>query len=320
MTGATVAPGSGVAESVIGRAVHVKVPATSANLGPGFDTLGLALGLHLDVEVAEGEAGGAWLEAEGEGAGELPRTRENLLHRAYALAASREGVAAPPVRFRSRSEIPLARGLGSSAAAVVAGLSAFEAVTGHTLSDERLLRYCLAFEGHLDNAAAALFGGFVTACVVPDGAPVVVRRDWPAELRVVVAVPDLRLETSRAREVLPERVSRADAVFNLQRAALFHAAISERRWDLLAEAMRDRLHQPYRAALVPGLAEALALEPDGRLLGVALSGAGSSVVALAAGDTGAVASRLGGCFARHGLPVRTLALEADPRGRQFLST
>lgn len=293
--------------------ITIRVPASTSNLGAGFDTLGLALRLYLDVDVLPYEDGSPWLEAEGEGAGEIATTRENLIHRAYDLAASREGVEAPPVCFRTRNAIPLARGLGSSGAAAVAGLTAFEAVTGRALPEERLLRYCLELEGHLDNAAAALVGGLVTACVVPDGAPIVVRRDWPEELHVVVVVPEARLSTAKAREVLPAAVARADAIYNIQRAALFHAALAERRWELLAEAMRDRLHQPYRAALVPGLAEALALGPESGLLGVALSGAGSAVVGLATSEVEAAAANLAACF--DSVPVRTLVLDADPLGR-----
>jgi homoserine kinase len=295
----------------------IRVPASTSNLGPGFDTLGLALKLYLDVDVlAAGPAGGLEVDVEGEGAAGVPRTGENLLHRAYDLAAARGGVDAPAVCFRARSEIPVSRGLGSSAAAVVAGFSAFEAVTGRELSLDRLLELGHEIEGHCDNVAPSILGGLVTTWTPEAGPPGALRREWPAHIRAVVVIPELHLRTAEAREVLPRSVPRGDAIFNLQRVALFHAALAEGRWDLIGEAMRDRLHQPYREPLLPGLREALELEPDGALLGVALSGAGSAVLAFAASEFEAVGARVAACFARHGVGTSTRVLEVDPHGRQ----
>jgi homoserine kinase len=297
----------------------IRVPASTSNLGAGFDTLGLALEIYLEVEVEAVNGEEEELVVEGEGAGEIATSRENRIHRAYRLAAARASVEAPPVRFRARNEIPLARGLGSSAAAAVAGLTAFEVVAGHELGRETLLACCRELEGHLDNAAASLDGGFVTVCVADDERTYVVRREWPDELRVVVVLPDVGLETAAARRVLPASYPRADAVFNLQRVALFHAAVAERRWELLGEAMRDRLHQPYREALVPGAKEAFTLAPDLDLVGVAMSGAGSGVVALARNDVERAAARVEACFAARGVATRTLHVGVDRRGRRLLT-
>jgi homoserine kinase len=302
--------------------ITIRVPASTSNLGSGFDTFGLALGLYLDVTVApcdDPELDGAIVDAEGEGAGEIPPGPENLVNIAYRLAGVREGVEPPPASFRVRNEIPVARGLGSSAAAAVAGFVAYEAMSGVAIPEERLLAYGVEMEGHCDNIAAAALGGFVTCCTVGRAVPAVVRAEWPEELRAVVVVPDIPLSTGEARRILPESVPRRDAVFDVQRAALFGAAVAARRWDLLGEAMRDRLHQPYREALLPGLADALALEPDGATLGVAMSGAGSAVLALATEDFEAVGERVARCFASRGVRTRTLVLAADHLGRRVLT-
>jgi homoserine kinase len=300
--------------------VTVRVPASTSNLGPGFDTLGLALTLYIEVsaEVCEGSGDDVSIEVEGEGGAELPRTRENLVYRAYRLAAAREGVEPPPIRLRIRSEIPLARGLGSSAAAAVAGVSIFEAVTGSWLPLERVLELGLEMEGHCDNFAASVLGGLVTTCTPSGRPPVAVSTSWPSELRAVLVVPNVHMRTSAARGILPRTVLREDAIFNVQRVALLHAALRERRWNVLREAMRDRLHQPYRASLLPGLEEVFELEPEGPLLGVAMSGAGSGVIALALSDFEAVGERVARCFAAHNVKTSVMVLDVDTAGRTLV--
>ena len=302
--------------------ITIRVPASTSNLGAGFDTFGLALELYLDVTVEpcdDPARDGAIVAVEGEGAGELPETSDNLVNVAYRLAGVREGVASPPACFRVRNEIPVSRGLGSSAAAAVAGFVAFEVMTGVAIPEERLLAYGVEIEGHSDNVAASALGGFVTCCTVDRDVPAVVRTEWPAEIRAVVVVPEVPLSTEEARRILPGAVPRRDAIFDVQRAALFNAALGARRWDLLGEAMRDRLHQPYREVLLPGLSEALALEPSGAMLGVAMSGAGSAVLALATGDYEAAGDRIARCFASHGVASRVLVLAADHAGRRVLA-
>ncbi len=300
------------------EAVTIRVPASTSNLGAGFDTFGLALALYLDVmvEPCEPDEAGTIASVEGEGADELPTTADNVINEAYQLAATREGVTAPSVRFSVRNEIPVTRGLGSSAAAAVAGLAAFEAATGRPLSDERLIELGDEMEGHPDNIAASTLGGFVSCCAVEGRPPVVVRGEWPAALRAVLVIPDVPLPTSEARRVLPDSVPRADAIYNLQRATLFQAALAAGRWDALGEAMRDRLHQPYREHLLPGLAEVFALEPGGPLVGVAMSGAGSAVIALATDEFEAVGARIARCFVNHDISTTVRVLDADPRGRR----
>lgn len=301
--------------------ITIRVPASTSNLGAGFDTFGLALGLYLDVTVEHCDdpaVAGTIVEVEGEGVREIPTSVENLVNVAYRLAAAREGVGAPRVCFRVRNEIPVSRGLGSSAAAVVAGLTAFEIVTDTALSESRLITYGVEIEGHADNVAASLVGGFVTCLTAGVDVPIVARRAWPSQLRAVLVVPDVPMSTAEARRILPKHVARDDAIFNAQRAALFIAALDEGRWDSLGEAMRDRLHQPYREALLPGLAEALAVEVGGPLVGVALSGAGSSVLALATCDFDEIGVQIANCFSRHGTAATVHVLDADRNGRRVL--
>jgi homoserine kinase len=302
-----------------GRSVEVRVPASTSNLGAGFDCFGLALRLYLDVRatVAPEAEGPCRVRTAGEGSDALPRGGDNLIFRAMRLASAREGLSLPRVRLSVRNEIPPGRGLGSSAAAIVAGLSLGAALCGRELPGETLLRYATELEGHADNVAASLVGGWVTTCVGEDGGVLAVKRRWPSEIKAVVVSPHVTLDTSSARAALPREVSRADAVHNVQRAALFGAALEERADELLWEAMRDRLHQQHREHLVPGLADALATPRRPGLLGLALSGAGPSVVALARGHFAEIGEAVVGCFRKAGTEATVRLLEVEDEGARL---
>lgn len=297
----------------------IRIPGSTSNLGAGFDTLGLALAIYLDltVEPAGGDDVGT-LDLTGEGESSSPFGPDNLIHTAFRFAGAREGVDAPAVRFTAHNGIPFERGLGSSAAAIVAGIVAFSIASGRDLSNDRIIELGTAMEGHGDNAGPSTVGGLITCCQREGAPPLVVRTDWPRDIRAVVAIPELPIPTAEARAILPGSVSRADAIFNVQRAALFHAALGAGEWDKLGEAMRDRLHQPYRAGLLPGLAEALELETGGPLVGVALSGAGSAVLALATGDFEAIGERLAGCFRAEGIATTVRMLDVEREGWRML--
>jgi homoserine kinase len=302
-----------------GRSVEVRVPASTSNLGAGFDCFGLALRLYLTARAAvvPETSDPCRVRTAGEGGGAaLPTGGDNLIFRAMRLAAERENLSLPRVRLAVRNEIPLGRGLGSSAAAIVAGLTLSAALCGRELRDETLLRYATELEGHADNVAASLLGGWVTTCVREDGGVLAVRRRWPADIKAVVVSPHVQLETERARAALPREVSRADAVHNVQRAALFSAAIEERADDLLWEATQDRLHQPYRRDLVPGLDAALSTPRRPGLLGLALSGAGPSVVALARDNFKEIGEAVADGFRKSGVEATVRVLEVDEEGWQ----
>ncbi|MGB6431671.1 MAG: homoserine kinase [Candidatus Acidiferrales bacterium] len=297
------------------RTIAVRVPASSANLGAGFDCFGLALGLYLDVRarVVAGPPESCRVNYSGQGAESIPRTADNLIYRSALLLAEREGFRLPPLDLDVTNEIPLGGGLGSSAAAIVAGVLIGAAFAGRRVRPERLLSCASEIEGHADNVAAALHGGWVVLAQASSGI-LVVRRPWPNRIRAVVVSPDAQVDTRASRKKLSPEVLREDAVFNLQRVALFCAAIDAGRPDLLREAMRDRLHQPQRRNLVPGLAEALELFKRPGLLGVALSGAGPSVLAFADGHCQAIGEDIAAAFARHGMRSTVRVLTAGVPG------
>jgi homoserine kinase len=256
--------------------VTVRVPATIANMGPAFDVLGMAVTLHNVVRARL--AGEPTVEVAGEGAGVVPADATNLVYRAAAAVAAAAGRGAM-FALRCDNAIPLGRGLGSSAAAIVGGAVAANELLGRPLDRAALLDLAWRMEGHPDNVAAALLGGAVLA----DGADGRLRwtRFVPAwDAALVVGVPDYSLATERARAVLPEVVPLADAVYNVSRTAWLVAALLAGRPEWLAVAMEDRLHQPYRAPLAPGAAEARAAARAAGAYGAAVCGSGPAVLAV----------------------------------------
>jgi homoserine kinase len=255
----------------------VVVPGSISNLGPSFDALSVAVQIYLRAEVldvAPSEPDTIAWEFEGQSP-----VGDNRIETAYRLARAHVGMPAPGLRVRVTSDIPQTAGLGSSAAAAVAGLRLYEAATRPGPAEE-WLALAARLEGHPDNAAAALLGGLAVSCQDGNGRIIARTSRWPDDLRFVVATPDVGLHTSHARKVLPTEVPLADAVYNIQRSLLFVRALESGRYEDLREAMRDRWHQPARAPLVPGLSEAMAFD-DPSVLGVCLSGAGPSILALA---------------------------------------
>ncbi len=292
-----------------GRWVAVEVPATSANLGAAYDCMAVALEIvdRVEVECLARPGAGVELAVEGEGAGELPGDRTNAF--VVALERGLAEVRGTPDeelgwRIQMRNRIPLARGLGSSAAATVAGLLAGAALAGGTLSTDRALALATEIEGHPDNAAAALLGGFTVAA--HGDAPTAIRFDVPRDLRTILFIPDLRLATREMRAALPELVPLADAVANLQRVALGVAALAAGSAEGLGHLTVDRLHEPYRAAVYPQLPKLVAAAREAGALGACLSGAGSTIIAFA--DTLSVLTRIAGAF-------RAAAADLDLTGR-----
>ncbi len=276
----------------LGR-VAVSVPATSANLGPGFDCLGLALEVRSRFAAQVGRPGDPALivEATGPGAAGLSNGPDNLVYRAFQAVFKRLGRTCPPVRLQIRNDIPVGRGLGSSAAAIVGGLCLGRVGCGGGVDDEDLVALAAELEGHPDNVAAAFFGGLTLAATGPDGRPHVTRCGAVPGFRAVVAVPDFEFSTHAARGLLPAQVVMGDAVFNLGRAATLVAGLLKGDAGAVRLGMDDRLHQPYRAKALPFLNDAIAAAVRAGAAGAALSGAGPSVLALVpAGDTAAPAA------------------------------
>ena len=254
---------------------HLRVPASSANLGPGFDALGLALGIYLDCRFERSER--MSITAAGRDAACISAREDNLIWQT-ALAVARDvGGSLPPIQLEIVNDIPIGKGLGSSAAALTAGVVIADHLLGLHWERLRILDEAAQIEGHPDNVAACVLGSIVATAMEGGGTARAVRLELPASYGVAVVAPDFILPTSEARAVLPECYSREDTIFNVQRAALLIAALATGTTSAFPAALEDRLHQPYRAALVPGLDEILKLRAPG-LLGCALSGAGPSVL------------------------------------------
>jgi homoserine kinase len=289
--------------------VEVAVPASVANLGPGLDVLAVALQLYLHLR-AQRLPGDEKNELQFDFGG-FKLDGENLIERSFRFMAAREGLDFPSLSVEVRSEIPSRSGLGSSAAATVAGLRLYDALFGPCPMQE-LLNVACELEGHPDNAAAALLGGLTTSCELQDSV-IAISMPWPEGISFLVLTPDLGLDTALSRRALPKQLRREDAVFNLQRVALLVQAVQNREYSLLREALRDRCHQPFRLMLVPGLEQLLELEhPD--LLGVCLAGAGPSILALAEKNADAIRELLVRAYQPLGIPFTVRTLRAYQNG------
>jgi len=278
--------------------VKIAVPASVANLGPGFDILALALQLQNDVHAQEVGGDDLTVDPGADGPVELRDPRLNLVTRAYTIACERLAVAATGVHFRCTNRIPMARGLGSSAAAALSGVLAAIALH-HAPWDEGDVLDCVAeMEGHRDNAAAALLGGLA---ICAPGAPAV-NMAVPDEIRAVLFIPDAELRTELARDVVPRQFSRDDAIFNAARCALLVRALALKDYASLGQAMDDRWHQPARNALVPLAAALISSAREAGASGAALAGAGPSVIALTPYDPGPVAEAMTATARHHDIP------------------
>lgn len=282
----------------------IRVPATTANLGPGFDCLGLALDLWNDVEV---EAAGYSLQitVEGEGANEVPLDRTNTIYKAMLTYAQRHEKTLPEgIQMHCRNRIPFGAGLGSSAAAIVSGILAASALLNLPQDTADQLDCATQIEGHPDNVGPCILGGLVAAIV--NDQKVVARKLEVASLSLMVVVPDFHFPTKAARAALPAELPRKDAIFNLGRLALLTNAMGRGDLDLLASAMQDKLHQPYRIPAIPGAADAIAAATQNGAAAVALSGAGPSLLIVLHNDSerAKVGQAVQAAFKTAGLPAR----------------
>jgi len=257
--------------------VCIKVPASTANLGPGFDSLGMALNLYAWVEMEFAER--TEITLHGEHMHGVPTDKTNLVYTVAQRVFAEAGLPERELRISMASEIPLTRGLGSSASAIVAALAGANALIDNRLSMDDLFQIATKIEQHPDNVGASLFGGIVVAMWDGESASYV-RLEPHQDLEVLVIIPDFELPTKHARSVLPANVTMRDAVYNLSHASVLVAALASGKLELIKDAMRDRLHQPYRAPLIPGMAHILEHATEHGALGVALSGAGPTLLSL----------------------------------------
>jgi homoserine kinase len=285
---------------------EIVVSGSISNLGPAFDALSVAVDVFLRLQVLEVNAAGPGrLDMEFDGPAP---SGDNRIQTGYERARTHFGDAPPGLRVRVSSDIPMRAGLGSSAAATVAGLRLYEAATRRRdVAD--LMVLASGVEGHPDNAAAAIHGGLTLSCQRVDGGITTCSWRWPSDLSFVVATPAAELETAFARTVLPTDIPMRDAVFNLQRALLFVRALESGEYHHLREALTDRWHQPARSRFVPGLSQALQIEHPA-ILGVCLSGAGPSVAAITRNRTAEASDLLGSIYHRLGVPCTIRSLSA----------
>jgi homoserine kinase len=290
---------------------HLRVPASSANLGPGFDALGLALGVYLTCRFRRSQRLG--ICATGRDAAGIPSNPDNLIWQTALTVARNQRMTMPPIELQIHNEIPLGKGMGSSAAALTAGVVIADELLELGWKPLRILDEAARLEGHPDNVAPCTLGSIVASAIDSGGVTRAVRMPLPKSFDLAIVVPDFDLPTSKARAVLPSGYSREDAVFNVQRAALLIAALATGTTNVFPAAIEDRFHQPYREALVPGLHDILRLRAPG-LLGCALSGAGPSILVFFERGYQGVCDLVEQIFHLHGHDSETLHCSIPERG------
>ena len=298
--------------------VRVRIPATTANCGPGFDTLGIACTLYNEVALEVLEPGDeVQIRVTGDGADTLPVGDRNLVLRSVRMVLDRTEKKSSGLRLTLHNNIPLSRGLGSSSAAIVGGVIAANAVIGNRFSRDELLDMATQLEGHPDNVAPALMGGF-TVSVMKGARVTCLRLPVPRELKLVVCIPEFRLSTHKARQAIPASVTHRDAVYNVSRTALLVGALASGQLGYLADALDDKLHQPYRSALIPGMSDVFAAGKAAGALGVAMSGAGPSLMAYTVEKADDIGVAMVRAFRAHDIQSRYLCLGVDCNGAQII--
>ena len=294
--------------------MKVRIPASSANIGPGFDALGLALGIYLTCRFERADR--LSIRVSGRDAGRISTGEDNLIWQTALAVAADVGETLPLIALEIENDIPLGKGLGSSAAALTAGVVIADQLLGLHWKAQRILNEAAQIEGHPDNVAACVLGSIVAAAIDSGGVARAVRVELPASYGVAVVVPDFVLPTAEARAVLPDCYSREDTLFNVQRSTLLIAALATGTTTAFPAALEDRLHQPYRYALVPGLEEMVKLRAPG-LLGCALSGAGPSILVFYERGYEDVCDLVRQIFAAHGHQSETLWVRIAERGYEL---
>jgi homoserine kinase len=303
--------------------IKIRVPATTANLGPGFDCLGLALKLYLNLEIEEIEEG-LVIEYQGEGAEKFSakKKEEILIWKSINLVLKKTHKDIPKkgLKIKVLNKIPITRGLGSSASAIIGGIVGVARLYNIDLTNQEMLELALSLEGHMDNIVPALIGGLTLAYKTGQGEIKWTRIKTSLDLRIVLAIPEFTLNTKEMRKVLPQKVALSEAVFNLSRSALLVNALQNSDWEVLVEAMEDKLHQPYRTPFIPGIEDIFSQIKKTGLAGVALSGSGPSIVSLTKkGREETISTIMKDAFLKAGITCRVLVLEADLEGTKIVS-
>ena len=300
--------------------IHVKVPATTANLGPGFDALGLALDLWNEAEFVSTDDRQITLTISGEGEGKLPTDANNPIVDAALQVYDLAKKPCPGMRIHCINRVPLSSGLGSSSTAMLTGLLGANGLLGNPFTDEEILKLAIENEGHPDNVAPAMLGGLV-ASIVYEGRVISIKlpaRANRSPMHVTIVLPDFDFPTRQARAILPKQVDRKDAIYNISRAVMVTEALRTGDLDLLGKAMTDALHQPYRLPLIPGAQAAMDAARHAGAAAVALSGAGPSLIAFSPREDAAIGSAMKRAFESAGLSARVFELSTSYEGAEVL--
>jgi homoserine kinase len=296
---------------MFGKAIAC-VPASTTNLGPGFDVLGLALKLYSTVEIEETDSG-VRIIVHGVDQDKIPTSTDNLAFESANYIFQRVGYQPKGIKLTITNGIPAIRGLGGSGTAILGGLLSANAICGDPFSPDQILDFAVEREGHPDNITASLLGG-LTVAVVDKKNVKAVKLSPPEDLRVVIAIPDYTLSTKEAREVLPQNLDLKSAIYNVSRSSLLVAAVATGKLDMLNVAMQDLLHQPHRAKLIPGFEDVCNSAIQAGALSAALSGAGPSIAAYCITSEDQIASVMIDAFAENGLNAEAKILEVDSAG------
>ena len=303
--------------------LKVRIPATSANFGSGFDVFGSALKLYNEIEVQSPEIKNEKLriEIEGEGKKELPANEKNIVWQAMKKVFALLKFTPSNLYIKLNNRIPIARGLGSSASARIGGLVIANRICGNKLSEKEIIKIAVELEGHPDNVVPAMVGGF---CVVVRNKDEIeyIKFNMPENLQAVLCIPEIKVLTEYARKILPMNIPYEDAVFNCSRAALLVSAISKKKFGLMKIAMEDRLHQKYRKKLIPAMDDVFSSALKSGCLGVALSGSGPTIIAIVDKNSKTVPERIGkamvSAFLKYNIKSRYILCDFENRGAHFV--
>ena len=309
--------------------ISVKVPATSANIGPGFDCLGLALPIYNTITIEETVLPGTGIEInimseedtiDDMSFDDIPRDENNIVYKAVEMLDNSIGQEPSELKINIQAQIPITRGLGSSAAVVVGGLIAANKLLGSPADETALLSIATEVEGHPDNVAPAILGGFVLSSQEDDGSIVYRKLSWPEEWDITICIPDFELSTNIARSVLPSSVPMQDAVYNAKHLAMLVQAVNTKDEKLMKTALQDKLHQPYREKLVPGMKEIMeAFKHEDGVLGCVLSGAGPTMLVISYKyDLDKIKSIVKDIWETQSIKVDVKTLKIEQKGAEIL--
>lgn len=310
--------------------ISVKVPASTSNLGPGFDCIGMALPIYNTITIEETVLPGTGIEInvlnDNETANDLimdhmPMDENSIIYKAVELLYNSIGQTPSELKITVQSQIPIARGLGSSASVIVGGLLAANELLGHPADEVALLSIATEVEGHPDNVTPSIVGGLVLTSLEDDGSVVYRKLNWPEEWQITVCIPDYELSTEISRSVLPKEVPMQDAIFNAKRLGMLIQAINTKDAELMKMALQDKLHQPYRMKLVPGLDKIMEnLKHEENVLGCVLSGAGPAIIVISQkNNLEKIKSIINDTWEEMNVKVNIMTLPVETQGAQIIN-